>query len=66
MPQRKRGRQHSPAASASSGQDVAGGSTASSPAPTSASEPATKKSKFDKRFKTDTTSDEDVLSKFRS
>jgi hypothetical protein len=66
MSSRKRGRRDSSAISASSGQDVADTSTASLPAPTSAIEPSTKKSKFDKQFKTDTISDEDVLSTFLS
>src|ERR1700683_1980282 len=65
---RKRGRRASSAASAtSSSPDItATGSTASSPPPNTSltgTEPTDKKSRFEKRFKTATTSNEDVLRK---
>lgn len=63
MAPRKRGRQLSPAVSAS---DFADTSVASSPAPNSATETVSKKVKFNRRFKTDTTCDDDVLSGFGS
>jgi len=63
MAQRRKQTWASSAASTSSGQGAADASMASSPVPTSTiSERSDKKSKFDKRFKTDTTSNEDVLS----
>ena len=47
----------------SSAQGGAGPSAASSPHPSVENEATDKKSKFEKRFKTDITSDEDVLSR---
>jgi hypothetical protein len=63
MAPRKQGRQLSPAVSASDFTDT---SVASSPAPNSATETVSKKVKFNRRFKTDTTCDDDVLSGFGS
>ncbi|KIM72665.1 hypothetical protein PILCRDRAFT_15923 [Piloderma croceum F 1598] len=65
---RKQGRRASSAASAaSSSPDItATGSTASSPPPNTSltgTEPTDKKSRFEQRFKTATTSNEDVLQK---
>jgi hypothetical protein len=58
MSRRKRGRAISVSSSAPDG---AGTSTASSPAPAVENDVPDKKSKFEKRFRTDTTTDEEVL-----